>query len=211
MTPTTLYLDTIGRVLARFTHRREQQPDGSWITTALEQTQTALPALTERLEVDFDRIYKGFAHNYHQRVTGDGTEPDHYDLVFDLDQHKTTLMHTVDTTAETRIHRGPGFEFPPDSGLFFSLSANAQTKWNGLVNADLLGMLDYDNDPPAVRTTDDQTEVMITDSATLRGMWGSAMMTIRHHLDACRLAKGAIYDATTKADADTAFDAYMGD
>jgi hypothetical protein len=125
-----------------------------------------------------------------------------------LAEYQARHTRLVDDEAERRIHHGPGFEHPPGSGKFFSLTANAQTKWNGLLLAK--DMIDHVNDPVRVRTKDDQAEVQLADAAEVVAYWGTALTTVRVHLNDGRIAKQAVLDAVDKAGVDAAFTAYMG-
>jgi hypothetical protein len=124
------------------------------------------------------------------------------------------MLRAIDDEAERRIHAGPGFEYPAASGQFFSLSANAQAKWNavmGSAQAVLVGIVPAEQIYPfRVRTKDDLIEFTCPDASTAMAMCLTAIGTAQAHLAACRMAKGEVLAAADLAAARAAFDAYMG-
>lgn len=123
----------------------------------------------------------------------------------ELSVFKQGLIDIVNAEAEKRIHEGLGFEWPSTSGQRFSLSANSQSKWIGLAVAK-----DYITYPLRVPTKGDDAFYDIQDSTEVMNMYLTATGTVKAHLDAATTAKESIRNATTNAEAQTAFNAYMG-
>lgn len=114
------------------------------------------------------------------------------------------LIKQIDAEAENRIHNGQGFEWPPTSGQYFSLSANAQTKWVGLmVSKDFLTY------PLVVPTSDDNVFYSVADATEAQNMYLTASDTIKTLLGEATTAKQNVKAATTIADAQAAADAYL--
>lgn len=125
-------------------------------------------------------------------------------VVDPLALHKRALIVLVDDETERRILSG--FTF---AGKVFSTSSNAQSKWNGVINLDALGLIDYELDPPVINTLDDLEEFTIPDHDTLIAMYGTLSITIRNHLTVGRIAKADILAAADEAEADAIFEAFL--
>ncbi len=117
---------------------------------------------------------------------------------------KERYINQVDALSEARIIDGPGFEWPADSGNFFSLSMNAQIKWMGLFAA--REVMEY---PLTVPTKDDGGVYSITGADDVVGIYGTVVGTVRAILDASTEAKAAIRAATTSEEATEAYNAYV--
>ncbi len=77
------------------------------------------------------------------------------------------IIALVDEETGRRVSMG--FEYPPASGLIFSLSANAQINWLGLgLKADLITY------PYVIRTIDDVDSYSIVDAADAQNVVNSA-------------------------------------
>lgn len=117
-----------------------------------------------------------------------------------LDTRKTRLLTYIDERTEYEITNGPGFEWPPASGQFFSLSMNAQTKWLGMMAA--AAFFDYVNDPPKVRTKDDRIEYTLTSQVEVVQATTTALEAVRAFLTTGRIDKGIVLDCPTHEDLD---------
>jgi hypothetical protein len=90
-----------------------------------------------------------------------------------------------------------GFEFPPASGLIFSLSDHAQSN--------LLGMKTMLSDPAFTypvewNLKDDSSVFSIPDEATAASFYATAVGTVRAHLDSGTAIKSQIRAATSEAE-----------
>lgn len=90
-----------------------------------------------------------------------------------------------------------GFDFPPGSGVYFSLSIEAQTR--------LISAYHSRNEPELVypliwNTLDDLDALEIPDSETMRLFYLQAMMTRRTWIDAGTALKSQVRAATTTAE-----------
>ena len=121
-----------------------------------------------------------------------------------LDTVKKQLVNEIDVACEIRIHSGTGFEWPPASGKFFSLSANAQVKWVGLAVSK-----DFITFPIVVPTKNDDVFHSILDATEALSMYLTASNTIQNFIAKSTIAKQAIRTATTVVEAHTAADAYL--
>ena len=122
-------------------------------------------------------------------------------ILMDL-QHK--LIKEIDEVVSDQIHSGLGFEWPPASGNFFSLSANAQTKWMGLmVSKDFLTF------PMTVPTIDDHAFHDIADATEAQNMYLTASNVIKTWMGDATAAKQNVEATTTLAAAQVAADAYL--
>jgi len=117
---------------------------------------------------------------------------------------KQVLVDAVDDEIERRIHDGPGFEWPANSGVFFSLSANAQTKWVGLMVAK--DLLTY---PLTVPSRHDDVFYDIKNAAEAQEMYVAATSAIKRHLVDGTAAKAAVRKARSVSDAQDTFNKYM--
>lgn len=130
----------------------------------------------------------------------DGTSFSFTPVLAPLGERKARLTQFIDEQTESDIHNGPGFEWPPASGQFFSLSSNAQTKWLGMRVAS--AQFDYVLDPPKVRTKDDLVEYTLTSAVEVEMATAVALNTVRMALTAGREAKGLVLACTTHEELD---------
>lgn len=94
-----------------------------------------------------------------------------------------------------------GFEYPPASGQFFSLSTHAQIT---LLGADTnREVLTY---PVTFNTKDDDGELEIADKAAMNAFFLSAMVAVRSHLDTGTVLKAQVRAATEKSGLDAIAD-----
>lgn len=119
----------------------------------------------------------------------------------DVKHQKPERIQAIDRRTDQLI--GLGFEFPPGSGVRFSLSMESQSK--------LLGMDALRSDPlftyPVVyNSIDDLEEFSIPDSATIHSFFLVAVGTYRAHLDSGTALKTQIRAATTQAELDAVVD-----
>jgi hypothetical protein len=203
----TVYLNSAGDVLGKSGEGPGRTPM-DLATYQATKDATATEAIAGAPK-NLITVYHSKRNNYmfHRKIVGDGTQIGDYGLVTDLDLLKSDYTKEIDDECEARIHDGPGFEWPPTSGQFFSLSSNAQVKWNGMLMAK--DIFDYVLDPPQVRTKDDQVEYTISDATEVENMWGTAMNVVRAYLNDCRAAKGDVLAASNKFEADTAYEDYI--
>jgi len=119
----------------------------------------------------------------------------------DIKHQKPERIRKIDQRTNQLIDQG--FEFPPSSGVRFSLSMESQSK--------LLGMDSLRDDPlfqyPVVyNSVDDLDELSIPDSATIHSFFLIAVGTYRAHLDSGTALKAQIRAATTQAELDAVVD-----
>lgn len=119
----------------------------------------------------------------------------------DVKHQKPARIKEIDQRTDQLI--GQGFEFPPGSGVRFSLSMESQSK--------LLGMDSLRDDPlfayPVVyNSIDDMDEFSIPDSATIHSFFLMAVGTYRTHLDSGTALKTQIRAATTQEELDAVVD-----
>lgn len=136
---------------------------------------------------------------YGRVFKGDGSAVDD-----DLTKAQVALVARVDESASDRIVNGQGFEHPPGSGKRFSLTLEAQTKWNGLYNA--RNSIAY---PYVVPTKDDRQYHSIADAAEVETMYKAAVSTMTAELDAANAAKQGLLVAASTSKARAAADAYL--
>lgn len=134
----------------------------------------------------------------------DQSEKDVVDAA-ELAEVKKAARAYIDDECERRIHDGPGFEYPPTSGQFFSLSANAQIKWVGLAVG-----ADYQSYPLTVMTVDDSVSYDIQDANEARTMYALAAGAVKDYLALATIAKVTVNAATTEADVAAAVNDYLG-
>jgi len=92
---------------------------------------------------------------------------------------------------------GQGFQFPPSTGLIFSLSAEAQTNLLGLESARLDPAFTY---PVEWNSIDDEAVYEIPDAATAHSFYLTALGTIRAWKDSGTALKDQVRAATTPAE-----------
>jgi len=90
-----------------------------------------------------------------------------------------------------------GFQFPPSTGLIFSLSATAQTNLLGLESARLDPAFIY---PVEWNSIDDEAVYSIPDAATAHSFYLTALGTIRAWKDSGTALKDQVRAATTPAE-----------
>lgn len=119
----------------------------------------------------------------------------------DIKHQKPDRIRAIDQRTTQLIDKG--FEFPPGSGVRYSLSVESQSK--------LLGMDSLRDDPlftyPVVyNSIDDLGEIAIPDSATIHSFFLMAVGTYRAHLDSGTALKAQIRAATTQEELDAVVD-----
>jgi len=87
---------------------------------------------------------------------------------------------------------GLGFEFPPTSGLRFSLSQNAQINISALHQSKDDPALTY---PITYNTIDDLGSYLVPNAATLHNMYLTALATKKTHIDSGTALKNEVRDA----------------
>jgi hypothetical protein len=120
-----------------------------------------------------------------------------------LEDEKQATLEQIDAEIKRRIHSGTGFEFPPGSGIRFSLSANAQIKWIGLAVG-----ADFSRYPLRVPNIDDTAFFDIPDANTARALYAHASAGVRLHLEEGTAAKEAVRVAASSAEIAQLFMAY---
>ena len=113
-----------------------------------------------------------------------------------LASSKRNKFDEIDARTEELIATGYVF-----AGKVFSLSANAQKYWIGLVVGK--DMMTY---PLAVNTLDDSSTYDIQDAATVVGMYATAMGTVKARLGSGTALKDLVRAATTIAEVDAVVD-----
>lgn len=122
----------------------------------------------------------------------------------ELDAFKQKWVDQIDVEVEKRIHDGEGFEWPPDSSQYFSLSQNAQIKWIGLMVAK-----DFISFPLTVPTRHDDVFHAIQDATEAQNMYLTATNVVKTYLASATTAKQNVRLATTEAEALNAADTYF--
>lgn len=127
----------------------------------------------------------------------------------ELAQVKLDNLSIVNDAGEAYIVRGPGVEFPPGSGLYLSVSQNAQLKWMGLAAiADQWEAMGRTY-PIRVRTIDDATYIDVPDADSVRAAFATMANFINQVLEGSEVVKAAINVATTKEEVLAATEAYL--
>jgi len=98
---------------------------------------------------------------------------------------------------------GNGFEFPPSSGHYYSLSAEGQSNLLGAYSAKDEAAFTY---PVKWPTILDDYELSIPDAATLTAFYLTALGTVRVLRDSGTALKEAVRACTTKAEVDAIVD-----
>ena len=124
-----------------------------------------------------------------------------YESVEGVNAHKKQRIAEVDARSGELI--GNGFEFPPGSGMCFSLSENSQRMLLGTHASRDDPQLTY---PLGWNTKDDEDIYEVPDSATLHNFYLVAFGTIRAYRDSGTAIKNQIRAATTHAEIDVAVD-----
>jgi len=124
----------------------------------------------------------------------------------DLTTLKSDLCTQIDQEVDARFERGPGFEFPPSTGIYYSFSLPAQAKWSGLYALRAHPAITY---PIRINTYDDTGYIDIPDADTVESMYLCLAGTVMAYLNAGVGAKSAVQASTTRAAAEAAADAYL--
>ena len=103
-------------------------------------------------------------------------------------------LKLVEIDAKTRDLIAAGFDY---DGHHFSLSSQAQTNLDGIQMAASKGMVAF---PHLMSTDDDSVEYSVADQAALDAIYGTAVGTIKTHMDAGRALKKSVAAATTTAE-----------
>lgn len=112
-----------------------------------------------------------------------------------LGNAKATKAAAID--ARTRELIAAGFAY---NGKVFSLSAEAQSYWNGLGNLTANGLLTEPDDfPITVNTLDDADTYGIANIADAVGLFANAAATVKTHLASGTALKDEVRAATTVA------------
>jgi len=118
-----------------------------------------------------------------------------------LGSYKLSKIKSIDNRTNTLI--AAGFEYPPTSGVFFSLSIPSQVKLSGA---------DAQRDDPAFsypivwNNIDDTVTVTLNSSAELHGFVLMAIGTVRAYLDSGTSLKDQVRAASTTVDVDAVAD-----
>jgi hypothetical protein len=127
----------------------------------------------------------------------------------ELTQVKLDYLSIVNDAGEAYIVRGPGVEYPPGSGMYLSVSQNAQLKWMGLAAiADQWEAMGR-TWPIRVRTIDDSYYVDVSTANDVKTVFAMMANFINQVLDGSEVVKVAINLATTKEEVIAATDAYL--
>lgn len=120
-----------------------------------------------------------------------------------LDQFKMKKYAEIDAKTKDIIEQG--FEFPPDSGLIFSLSLEQQATINGAYTARelLTSMSAY---PLHWMTKDDSASVDLQDETDVTNFFLSGLAAIRTAKDSGSALKEQILTATSFAEVDAVID-----
>lgn len=124
-----------------------------------------------------------------------------------LQSVKASLFLQIDEITTSNIVDGPGFEWPPSSGNFFSTTMEAQSKWTGLYVT--RNFQDYINNNPTVNTKNDLVTYEISDATEMENMYLTGMLTVKQLLHNGRIVKEAVRAANTVVAARAAAAAYL--
>lgn len=121
---------------------------------------------------------------------------------------KVYLGGLCDYKVDDLIQNGKGFEYPASSGLYFSMSLEAQSKWNALNQGrdDLTSLGRY---PFRVTTIDDQGAYEIQNAADMHGLWLTMLGTGMAIQEAGESAKVSLNAAPTAAAAEAIAEAFI--
>ena len=122
----------------------------------------------------------------------------------DLTNTQNDLILQIDAHATNSIQNGPGFEWPDGYDGYFSLTLNAQVKWNNLYNARATIIYPY-----TVYTKDDMTTYAIADSFEIEDMFEAAVDVVSIELSDATTAKINVGNAITISAAQSAADDYL--
>jgi hypothetical protein len=136
-----------------------------------------------------------------EQTTVDGVVAAHNGPGTSLDVAKTAKFLAIDMRTQQLISEG--FEWPESSGVYFSLSGNAQKK--------LLGMETARDEPEFLwpvkwNSIDDKNKTTLGTSLDARAFFLEAYLTVRGHLDSGTDLKDQVRDATTVAEVDAVVD-----
>ena len=120
---------------------------------------------------------------------------------FTLEEMKKCKCDSIDVRTKQLI--ADGFEFPPESGQYFSLSIPAQINFTNLDRLRDDPILTY---PISVNTRDDDGVFEITDSATMRSFFLSGMGVAKGAPDSGTALKNQVRACTTKAEVEAIVD-----
>lgn len=127
----------------------------------------------------------------------------------ELGQTKLEHLAMVNNAVESYIVKGPGVEFPPRSGVYLSVSQNAQLKWMGLA-----AVADQWEDlgntyPIRVRNIDDSSYIDVNNADEIRFVSFAMTQFIAKVLEGSEVVKTNINAATTKEEVILATEAYL--
>ena len=126
---------------------------------------------------------------------------DYLPNTFTLEETKKCKCDSIDVRTKQLI--STGFEFPPESGQYFSLSLPAQINFTNLDRLRDDPILTY---PISVNTLDDQGMLEIPDSATMRLFFLSGMAVAKGAPDSGTALKNQVRACTTKAEVEAIVD-----
>ena len=127
----------------------------------------------------------------------------------ELGQTKLEHLAMVNNAVESYIVKGPGVEFPPRSGVYLSVSQNAQLKWMGLA-----AVADQWEDlgntyPIRVRNIDDSSYIDVNNADEIRFVSFAMTQFIAKVLEGSEVVKTNINAATTKEEVILTTEAYL--
>jgi len=143
---------------------------------------------------------RAVATEYHQKVSGDGTDISHYVLVENLDAYKESRYKQIDDKTAKLISNGFSYDDKQ-----FSMSMQAQMNWNRLRVSILTGVLTALDFPQNVATIDDKVYTIntITEASDFFAAYANRL---EQRLRSGRMLKTSIRQSTTKAEIDAITD-----
>ena len=174
-----------------------------------KEVEAALPGMPFTLRCDGTQATFSFDSTLspsEETTLNNTVETHRLDTEGDLDGVKLSAITSIDTDVQNRIINGTGYEYPPLSGKYLSLSLPAQIKINGLFNAKDFTSFSY---PINVRTKDDKQRVTINDSVEATNMFDAAVDAVRILLDVAEQAKEDVMNSTSKAAVDAILTTYL--
>lgn len=130
-----------------------------------------------------------------------------------LEAYRNKVRNDIDFACERFIKDGPGFEFPENSGKFFSLTSNAQAKWAGLAAAVLIDQVfqvQFVPYPLIIMTKDDFNSMSIDGPQTALTVYAAAMSTVTRYLANATIAKQYILTSTSVEEIKDHASKYLG-
>lgn len=189
------------------THNYNRTLTGStWsidVKTLAKEVQTAFPAKSFAARAEGTVVTIAFVDDLSapEIVSLDAVVAGHEGSSHTVDKAKQHKIGEIDTKTSELI--GLGFEFPPASGIMFSLSANGQKTIMAMELAKDDPSFGY---PIKYNSKKDDAVASIGDAVTAHDFFLIALGTVRAHLDSGTALKDAVRAAATVAEVEAIVD-----